>query len=144
MSDPPAGGARWKPAPPERRGRPRLRPLLLAALLVAPPLGIALGRAAPPCALHSLTSVPCPGCGLGTAAAALARGEPVAALRAYPPLATLAVLHLVLLVTCLASLLGRQPGRVAARLTGAVALLTAVSLLGNWLLRLLEIKGGSA
>lgn len=65
-----------------------------AALVALSPLAPRLAAAAPPCLLKLLTGVPCPTCGSGRAALALARLDPVAAF-AVSPLAALGWMLLV-------------------------------------------------
>jgi hypothetical protein len=93
-----------------------------------------------PCLFKSATGVPCPGCGLTRAVAALLRGDPYASLRvhAYAPLLVLA-----LLLTGLALLLPKG-SRLAfvsrveriERRTGVTAI-ALVGLLVYWLARLI-------
>lgn len=93
-----------------------------------------------PCPMKAATGVPCPGCGLTRASAALFRGDLYAALRthAYAPLIVLA-----LMLTGLTLLLPRRP-RLAfiagvesfERRTGVTAV-ALVGLLVYWLVRLL-------
>ena len=104
------------------------------------------------CPVKALTGVPCPGCGLTRATAALFRGDLSAALRthAYAP-----VILLALLLTGLALLLPKD-ARLAfvsavesfERRTGVTAI-ALVGLLAYWLARLLffpavlsEVAGG--
>lgn len=93
-----------------------------------------------PCPLRTATGVPCPGCGLSRATAALFRGDLSASLRthAYAPLVILA-----LLFTGLALLLPKDTrlaliSRVETleRRTGVTAL-ALVGLVVYWLVRLL-------
>jgi hypothetical protein len=96
------------------------------------------------CPMKAATGIPCPGCGLTRAAAALFRGDLSASLRthAYAPLIVLA-----LLLTGLTLLLPRSSrlafiSRVEAfeRRTGVTAI-ALVGLLIYWLARLLFFPG---
>jgi hypothetical protein len=63
-----------------------------------------------PCPLRALTGVPCPLCGMTTAATALASGELGAALAANPFVLLLAGFTMVMAVLMAARAIGRLPG----------------------------------
>jgi hypothetical protein len=62
-----------------------------------------------PCPLRTLTGIPCPLCGMTTAATALAAGDPGAALAANPFVVVLAGFTLVMAVLMVARVVGWLP-----------------------------------
>ena len=63
-----------------------------------------------PCPLRALTGIPCPLCGMTTAATALASGDPAAAMAANPFVLVLAGFTLVMAALMAARLAGWAPG----------------------------------
>lgn len=142
----------FQPFPPVLSSLWRERGLAWAvvAAALAQVLLLAAGLPGWPCPMKAATGVPCPGCGLTRAAAALFRGDLWASLRthAYAP-----VIVLALLLTGLALLLPKDArfafvSRVESfeRRTGVTAI-ALVGLLVYWLARLLffpEVLAGVA
>jgi hypothetical protein len=108
---------------PERPGRPREHWLVLLAALAAPLGLVALGRLLEPdargwgtheqlgfrpCWPMTHWNVPCPGCGVTTALALAARGQPLGSLRTQP-------FGLVLLGAALATALWALAGQARGR-----------------------------
>jgi hypothetical protein len=112
----------------------------LAALGLLQTVLVALRLPGWPCAFRQATGVPCPGCGLSRALAALLRGDLVSALtfHAFAPL--LAVCGLVLLAAAFLPQAARA--RLSARVgsfesrTG-IAVWLAAAFLVYWVVRLL-------
>jgi hypothetical protein len=114
--------------------------LALAAIGVVQTVLVALHLPGWPCAFRQATGIPCPGCGLSRAMAALLRGDwhTAIAFHAFAPLGALCAL--VLVAGALA------PGPVRARLAGrlgafeqrtGIAVWVAAAFLMYWLVRLL-------
>lgn len=105
-----------------------------AGLVLLAPLAGRIAAALPACPFRSLTGVPCPACGSGGAALALARLD-VAAAFASSPLAALACIAFVAggLSAGVAAVAGRSvpepPGRVGVPARAVIA----AAVLGNWL-----------
>ena len=95
----------------------------------------------PPCGFLSLTSLPCPACGLTTAFAHLARLELTSAVRAHPLGVPLFICTVLLLPLSLVCCVRAQP--VADTLTrlrlGPLAAMMAVSALLSWIARIVAL-----
>ncbi|HEX5740194.1 MAG TPA: DUF2752 domain-containing protein [Pilimelia sp.] len=120
---------------PERIGGAGLAAAALAAMLpaVRSATGVAL-----PCPLRTATGIPCPGCGLTTAAEALAAGDPAAAGDANPAVFGLAALTAVGLLALAGRRLGLLPPPVAwsAAARRRTGWLVGALALGSWLFQL--------
>ncbi|MBW2701515.1 MAG: DUF2752 domain-containing protein [Deltaproteobacteria bacterium] len=103
------------------------RRLMLMAMLLGPLLAILLAPQAPECAWRQLMGLPCPGCGLGHALAALGQGDLLQSCSAYPPLPVLVLLWALSL-----HLLIKGSNRFLPWAAGVVALVV----MGNWTLKL--------
>jgi hypothetical protein len=114
--------------------------LSLAALAIAQIVLVALHLPGWPCALRQATGIPCPGCGLSRAMAALLRGDwrTALALHAFAPLLAACALLLVAALLLRTETRLRLAGRIASfeSRTGIAAWLAA-ALLVYWLGRLL-------
>jgi hypothetical protein len=91
----------------------------------------------PPCGFLEWTGIPCPGCGLTTAFAHLARGEVVAAFQANPgalPLFTLTLFAVPFAAAGAATGLRFEPV-VVNRTTSRVAVVVVATLILGWVLR---------
>jgi hypothetical protein len=95
----------WRPGSvPEQLG---LAGLAAAGVAVAYQAALGGDGLALPCPLRTLTGVPCPLCGMTTAATSLASGDPGAALAANPFVLVLAGFTLVMAVLMAARAIGR-------------------------------------
>jgi hypothetical protein len=121
----------------------RLVWLWLAAGVAAASAFFLVGWVGPPwgrgftfCGFRRITGIPCPGCGMTRAMAALARGELVAALHLHP-FAPLVLAQAVALWTKVGdSLLRRRPFTLPPRLLERLVIWQAVAFLALWLGRL--------
>ena len=96
----------------------------------------------PACASMAWLGVPCPGCGVTTAAALAVQGEPAAALATQPFGALLALLALLYLPwTGLQLARGRDLGHAARRLDRRWAWALAAALALSWLYKLAVVLG---
>jgi hypothetical protein len=80
---------KWRRATRDDRDLAFAWALAAAGAAILTPLARVLAGAMPPCPLHALTGVPCPGCGSTRAALALAGADVLEAV-AFNPLAALA------------------------------------------------------
>ncbi|MBN2497952.1 MAG: DUF2752 domain-containing protein [Deltaproteobacteria bacterium] len=108
---------------------------LLGALLAAPWIALAALPHAGSCVVQRILHIPCPGCGLGRALAALARADLVACVLSYPPMPFLAGAYALLLLVAAAALAGRR-AEALRRAAGLMGLALAVSVLANWAVQL--------
>jgi hypothetical protein len=100
--------ASWRPrSVPEQLG---VAGLGAAGAVTAYRLALGGGGLWLPCPLRTLTGIPCPLCGMTTAATALASGDPRAALAANPFVLLLAGFTLVMTVLMAARAIGWLPG----------------------------------
>lgn len=123
-------------------GRPRLVALWAAAGALAAGAWLALGWLARPeeawftvCALRRVTEIPCPGCGMTRALAALARGEVAAAMRLHPLSVPLLLEAAGLWLVAGWQLWRRRPLLVPDRLLQAAVIWHGVAFLAVWLVR---------
>ncbi len=133
---PPRDGERTPAGPPAdalARTWAGLALLASALLAFAPPSFLAAAsRALPGCLWKGLTGVPCPGCGSGRAALALASGQMAEAFRLNPLFAaSLLVFVAAGLVAGALSLSGR-PLREPRRLPRWLFLLLVLAVAANW------------
>lgn len=104
-----------------------------AALVLFAPLAERIAASLPGCPFRSLTGMPCPGCGSGGAAVALANFDPAAAFAASP-LAAAAWIALVGggLLAGLAALRGFALPELPSRLGAWPRASIAAAVLANW------------
>ena len=131
-------------AAPGRLAHPRT-PLLLwlgagaaAALLflAAGWVGLPSGAAFTVCAFRRLTGIPCPGCGLTRAMAALARGELLLALQFHPFAPLVAAQAVALWGAIGAAVLRHRPLALPPRLLERLVLWQGAAFVALWLGRL--------
>jgi hypothetical protein len=120
---------------PERLGGFGIGVAAVAA--VWPAVGTATGHGVP-CPLRSLTGVPCPGCGLTTAAVDLVHGHPGASLAANPAILGLAVLTVVMIPLFVLRQAGvlSPPRPWSARVRRRVELVMLVAAAASWVFQL--------
>jgi hypothetical protein len=126
----------WRPASTaERLGLTGLA--AAGASFVYPAVSRATGLQAP-CLLRLITGIPCPLCGMTTAATSLADGEPAAALAANPFVLVLAVFTAAMAVLIWARALGlaRPPVRWSPAGRRAAWAVVAVLAAASWLFQL--------
>lgn len=101
-------------------------------MILASPWAPALASGLWSCPFKSLTGIPCPGCGTGRAALALARLDPIHAL-VHHPLPALAWIAFIVagLTAGVYAWLGRPLPRIR-RLPVSVRVAAVVAVLGNW------------
>jgi hypothetical protein len=126
----------WRPvSTAERLGLTGLA--ATGASFVYPAVSRATGLQAP-CLLRLITGIPCPLCGMTTAATSLAAGEPAAALAANPFVLVLAVFTAAMAVLIWARALGlaRPPVRWSPAGRRAAWAVVAVLAAASWLFQL--------
>jgi hypothetical protein len=121
----------------------------LSGLLLLPGLVYLLVPYAPACLYRTSLGVRCPGCGVGTALAALSRLDLAAAVVAYPPLPLIVALYALAVALLARGVLrtasngGVRAGR--GRLGRAAATVLALGIvaaaLGNWIFHLIDEIG---
>ena len=98
--------------------------------------GVPSGVAFSICAFRHLTGIPCPGCGLTRAMAALARGELVLALHFHPFAPLLAAEAALLWAAVGAAVVRRQPFTLPPRLVERLLVWQGAGLMALWIGRL--------
>jgi hypothetical protein len=111
---------------------------LAAALLFfgAGWIGLPSGAAFSICAFRHVTGIPCPGCGLTRAMAALARGEVLLALQFHPMAPLFAAQAAALWTVIGAAIVRRRPFTVPSRLVGHLIAWQGAALVALWIGRL--------
>lgn len=88
------------------------------------------------CAFKAITGIPCPGCGLTRAMAALARGELILSLHFHPFAPLFAAQAAALWVAIGASIVRHRPFNIPSRLVGHLIAWQGAALLALWIGRL--------
>ncbi len=111
--------------------------LVGGAAIVYPALSQATGLGVP-CLLRSTTGIPCPACGMTTAATALVAGHPDLAWQANPAIFALAGLALVMAPVLVSRTRGWSPAPRAAsnRTRRQIGRLAVVGAFVSWLVQL--------
>jgi hypothetical protein len=99
-------------------------------------VGLPVGRGYSFCAFRRMTGIPCPGCGMTRAMAALARGHFVAALHLHPFAPLVLAQAAALWAKVGESLLRRRPFTLPSRLLERLVIWQAAAFLLLWLGRL--------
>ncbi len=134
------GEANEPTAEPAPRARRVLSVTLFAASLAFGLSLVAMG--APCCPSAGLFGVPCPGCGLTRAAAALTCGELQSALAFHPLVVAALPTYGAGLAYAASSALGRPWSPTATRRLGALGLVVVSLMIAAWLLRFAGYLGG--
>lgn len=98
--------------------------------------GLSVGPAYSFCAFRRVTGIPCPGCGMTRAMAALARGELVAALHLHPFAPLVLAQAAALWAKVGEALLRRRPFTLPPRLLERLVIWQGAAFLALWLGRL--------
>ena len=99
-------------------------------------IGLPSGASFSVCAFRHFTGIPCPGCGLTRAMAALARGEVLLALQFHPMAPLFAAEAAALWAAIGAAVLRRRPFPISSRLVGHLIAWQGAALLALWIGRL--------
>ena len=105
---------------------------MASLLILLSPLASAVASALWSCPFKSLTGIPCPGCGTGRAALALARLDPIHALVHYPLPALAWMAFIVAGLAAGVRALRRRPLPRIRRLPAWVKVVAVVAVAANW------------